>query len=130
MPRHHRRAGPALHGVDRPADGGRHSPGKGQRRGRLHPQPGGRCSGLCYCVTEADAEMENPYAYFARGEVEAVAAAVMAGYHAPAAEAELDALVPEWLNDCCNIVVAAKRQYDGLYWSRVTPGQLCRFLLL
>jgi hypothetical protein len=85
-------------------------------------------SGICYAVSAERTELRNFYFFFdAQSEMEAVLGKVAASAYLDA-DLEPDAILWPELRDCQTIVVANKRDCDGVYFCRVRVGQLLAFM--
>jgi len=86
-------------------------------------------SGICYRVADGAAELKNFYFFFDRAkEWEQIIGKLGCGMRVAADPACVERLLPDWLAECRTVVVANKRQADGLYCSGLALEPTLRFL--
>lgn len=86
-------------------------------------------SGICYEVTRQAMQMKNIYFFFdAATEAQQIALKVRSSVFLELDRFDIDSVLWPELRQCKTIVVANKRGHDGVYFSRITTGQLIVFL--
>jgi hypothetical protein len=86
-------------------------------------------SGICYGVSRAGMELRNFYFFFdAKVEMESVIGKVTSSAYLDVPRLDLRSILWPELVDCQTIVVANKRDRDGVYFCRINVGQLLLFL--
>jgi hypothetical protein len=86
-------------------------------------------SGICYSLTEGGLELDNLYYFFnAKEEIDTIAEKIVNSAHLDLPKIDIDDILwPEML-DCPTIVVANKKNREGVYFSRIRVDQLIFFL--
>lgn len=86
-------------------------------------------SGLCYSLTNAGLCFTNLYYFYdARTEMEDIVGKIACSAHLDLPELDVTQILWPPLCDCAVIVVANKRDRDGVYFSRIDIEQLLYFL--
>lgn len=86
-------------------------------------------SGICYTVTPQTITMKNFYFFFdARTESRQIVDKVISSAYLDVSRFDVDSVLWPELRRCKTIVVANKRDHDGIYFSRITLEQLLVFL--
>lgn len=86
-------------------------------------------SGICYAVTKDAMTMKNFYFFFDAGtQAREIVDKVRSSVYLDLAHFDLDTVLWPELRECQTIVVANKRNHDGVYFSRITIDQLLFFL--
>ena len=86
-------------------------------------------SGICYNLSAAGLRLDNLYYFFdAHAQWDDIVGKVAASAHLDLRGLDIDTILWPELRDCGVIVVANKRFNDGVYFSRITIGQLILFV--
>jgi hypothetical protein len=86
-------------------------------------------SGICYGVTSTQTSLKNFYFFFdAKSEMESIVGKLTSSAYLDLPEFDVDAVLWPQLRDCRTIVVANKRDRDGVYFCRIGVDQLLYFL--
>ncbi|MFT4916768.1 MAG: hypothetical protein ACI9C3_002639 [Yoonia sp.] len=86
-------------------------------------------SGICYGFSDEGLEMRNFYFFFdAATQMTEIKSKIAESIHFPYQHVEIDELLWPEMQGVETIVVANKRQRDGIYFSRISASQLEDFL--
>jgi len=86
-------------------------------------------SGLCYQLTRSGLRFDNLYYFFDAGDDwDDIVGKVAASAHLDLAGLDISSILWPELTDCGIIVVANKKQNDGVYFSRIRIDQLIWFV--
>jgi hypothetical protein len=86
-------------------------------------------SGICYNLSERGLRLDNFYFFFdAALEMDQIRAKIACSAHLDLPALAMDDILWPEMRNCGVIVVANKKNHDGIYFSRITVDQLLLFL--
>jgi hypothetical protein len=86
-------------------------------------------SGICYNLSQRGLRLDNFYFFFdAKREIDQIRHKIACSAHLDLPKLRMDDILWPELRDCGVIVVANKKNNDGVYFSRVNVDQLIKFL--
>ena len=86
-------------------------------------------AGICYSLTKAGMGLDNLYYFFdGRNELQEITDKITCSAHVQLSMLDLNSILIPELKECKTIVVANKKQNDGIYYSRINIDQFLFFL--